>query len=167
LCALLLRTHGNRGRAAYVQRTVSDSLVVRYDPRPVVLPVGLVVAATVAGALISHRLNFSWAGSPGAVVLFFRRTWLVARRTVALEVGPGGVHFGRTLAKPRQPAEFIPWERISAVEVTSDDDRTYVLLRGLPDTGSGHGPRIAWREVNGWRLDRQALREAVRRHRPA
>jgi hypothetical protein len=144
---------------------------VRYDPRPVIVPVAAVFCFAVVTVILTGDLSGSWFGSTSAIFLFFRRTWLVTRRKVAFEVGPSGVYLGSTLDKPRQRPEFIPWERISALEVSSDDEgHKYVLVRGLrertvsEDSSTGrHGPRIAYRKVDGWHLDRQRMKDAVRR----
>ncbi|URN09376.1 hypothetical protein LUW74_42520 [Actinomadura madurae] len=83
---------------------------------------------------MTGELSGSWAGSIGAVSLFFRRTWFIMRRRAAFAVRPSGVYLGPTLSKPKQRPEFIPWENISALEVawdrTDDGDQTYIFAWG-------------------------------------
>jgi hypothetical protein len=143
--------------------------VVRYDPRPVIVPAVTLSVLAVVTVILTGDLSGSWLGSTSAAFLFFRRTWLVTRRKVAFEVGPSGVYLGATLGKPRQRPEFIPWEKISALEVSWDEeDNTYVLVRGLAQRTDSEstgrwGPRIAYRKVDGWHLDRHGMEDAVRR----
>jgi hypothetical protein len=144
-----------------------EGYVVRFDPWPVVLPVAAAVVSMVIGVITTHHLAGSWAGSPALIGLFFRRTRLVLRRRVAFSVGPSGVYFGYTLHKPKQAPVLISWEKLSALELSREtsgkDGVLYVFARARPaDSGEDgpapgrYGPRFAFRQVHGWRLDARA-----------
>ncbi|WP_075024965.1 hypothetical protein [Actinomadura madurae] len=69
------------------------------------MPIAITTVIAVIGVLLTGELSGSWAGSIGAVSLFFRRTWFIMRRRVAFAVRPSGVYLGPTLSKPKQRPE--------------------------------------------------------------
>ncbi|MDL4777450.1 hypothetical protein [Actinomadura xylanilytica] len=103
---------------------------------------------------------------------FPRALRLSLRREAAFAVTAEGVDVDPPARTP------VPWERIAAIHIVTRHGRvgggTYpwtrgksgrrVYILGPPEEG---GPPLAWREIDGWRLDHKRTAAAATRFNPA
>ncbi|TDD79611.1 hypothetical protein E1293_22970 [Actinomadura darangshiensis] len=115
---------------------------------------------TLSAALSIPAVVFGCLLIAGAAV----QTVWTARRRVAFAADENGLYLGAHLLPPARPTR-IPWDQVSRVQLRQ--------VKGVPH-GSGAGAtwnrlvihgrgrgRLAARLVDGWRLDRRKLADAI------